>query len=382
MRYGLALVFMLSVVPVVRAQIQDSHFYKVSESEISSDFTFDGFWKSEVEGSFFRNGERRERLMKIKLFAKLDIDLFSSFGAEFEPYLEIEEGEVQRRRFVSVESNPLRMRQGFFYYRPVEGLSIQAGAINQDFLSSPLLMKDQTFLSFLSGYAYIKEKYEFQSVAQFSLPSIINTFRRYNEIEEAPYFVSLFNYGEWIPSSLLSFKGHVTGFYFSELPSFIATQSRLYGNTVDGTLSNTAFRYGYYGVDADISSQVKLSSKVYLSLGYNILVNFDTQFSEGMGERIYAIFDMNFWKAAKLYSRFEYFHNGSDSAPAYYNSEHYGHNNRKCFLAELKSFFPKGNFEVGLRYVLSQPINEAFGEQQEDRQHLLSLFVSTRYFSI
>ena len=197
---------------VVFAQLQDSHFYKVDSSEISSDFKMDSSWKTEVEGSFFSRPENRERLMKFKLFAKLDVEILSAFGVEFEPYIVLREGETQSR-FVSVESRPISMRQGFFYYRPVDGLSLQVGAINQDFLSSPLLFKDQTFLSSLAGYAYIKEKYEVQSILQFGMPSINNTFKRYNEIEDIGYFSSIFTYGEWLPSDFYSFKGHVTGVF-------------------------------------------------------------------------------------------------------------------------------------------------------------------------
>ena len=92
---------------------------------------------------------------------------------------------------------------------------------------------------------------------------------------------------------------------------------------------------------------------------------------------------MDFWKFVKLYSRFEYFYNNSDSAPAYFNSEIYGHNDRKGFLMELKSFFPKGNFELGFRYVLSDSIQQnVINSSLGERQHSFMLFVSSRYLSI
>ena len=170
--------------------------------------------------------------------------------------------------------------------------------------------------------------------------------------------------------------------FSNDLPYTIVEKSLSYGNTVSGTGSSARFAYPFYGVNADLSTQLKLSSKLLLSVGYNMLVNFGTSWDRGFGERIYTILDMDFWKQAKLYSRFEYFNNGSDSAPAYFNSEIYGHNNRKGFLAELKSFFPKGNLELGLRYVLSVPVHVNTLIDSPDRQHALSAFVRTRYFSI
>ena len=367
----------------VHAQLQDSHFYKVDDKEISSDFEVDSFWKTDVEGFFLSNRESRERLMKVKLYGKFDLEFNSYIFARFEPYLVVKEGEIQSRRLTRSES-AIQMNQGFFDIRPEEGFSVQIGAINQEYLSSPLLLNNYSFLSALFSYSYIKENYEIQTVIQQSMPSVINSFKRNNEIADVPYFTSLFTYGEWIPSDYYSFKGHVTGFYFTKLPSFIAHESKSYGNTVIGSgQSSTEFAYSYYGVNFDISSQLKIIPEMYISFGYNGLRNFDAPFDKSWGERVYSVLDMSFWKFVKLYSRLEYFYNNSDSAPAYFNSAIYGHNNRKGFLMELKAFVPKGNFEIGVRYVLSDPIqkhiiNSSIGK----RQHSFMVFIGSRYSSI
>ena len=262
-------------------------------------------------------------------------------------------------------------------------MSLQIGAINQDYLSAPLLVSDQAFLSALVGYSHIRSKYEWQVVVQQSMPSVINSFRRLNEIADSPYFSSLFLYGEWLPSDHYSFKGHLTTFYFTSLPSFIAYQSKTYGNTVFGEKSSADFAYSYYGFNGDISTQIHVLPELYLSLGYNGVINLSAPFEKAYGERIYLITDMDFWKWTKLYSRLEYFYNNSDSTPAYFNSEIYGHNDRKGFLTELKAFFPKGNFEVGLRYVFSSSIQqEVTRSSLGAKQHSLMVFVSSRYLSI
>ncbi|MDE0119777.1 MAG: hypothetical protein OXM55_07205 [Bdellovibrionales bacterium] len=366
----------------VQAQLQDSHFYKVDSKEISSNFEVDSFWKTHVEGFFLSNRESRERLMKVKLYGKFDLEFNSYVYARFEPYLVIKEGEVQSRRLTRSNS-PIQMNQGFFDIRPAEGFSLQMGAINQEYLSSPLLLDNYSFLSALFSYSYIKETYEIQTVLQQSMPSVVNSFKRDNEIADVPYFTSLFTYGEWLPSDYYSFKGHITGFYFTKLPSFIAHESKSYGNTVTGELSSAQFEHSYYGINFDVSSQIKIRPELYLSIGYNGLRNFDAPFDKSWGERVYSILDMSFWKWAKLYSRFEYFYNNSDSAPAYFNSAIYGHNNRKGFLMELKAFIPKGNFEIGFRYVLSDPIQQYIVSSSiGKRQHSFMVFIGSRYLPI
>ncbi len=369
------------------AQLQDSHFYKVDDSEIA-DFKLKSFWKSSMEGSFLNNSIQgdRERLMKIKLHGKFNIEWSSFISVEFEPYLVISQGETQYRRFIKSESSPIQMKNGFLHIRPINGMSLQFGAVDQSFLSSPLLVSDdQTFVSAVAGYLYMKDTYEIQVVVQGAMPSIVNTFKRYSEIAKTPYFTSLFVYGEWLPSRLISFKGHATGFSFTSLPSFIAHSSKLYGNSITGNQTLARFEYPYYGTDMDISSQIKLGSKFYLSVGYNGLINLGAPLDKSWGERIYASLDTDVLSFAKVYSRFEYFYNSSDSAPAYFNSEMYGHNNQKGFMTELKAFFPKGNFETGFRYVLSQPITPSLIHDltaSVDRQHSILFFIKSRYKAI
>ena len=387
MRKLLCFYLVLCVPFVSYAQLQDSHFYKVDDSEISSDFQLKGAWKSSMEGSFFNNSAQgdRERLMKIKLYGKFNIEWPSIVSVEFEPYLVVSQGETQYRRFTKSETSPIHMKSGLLHVRPINGMSLQLGAIDQSFLNAPLLVSDQTFVSALAGYLYIKDNYEVQVVAQQAMPSIVNTFKRYGEIARPSYFTSLFVYGEWLPSNLISFKGHITGFYFTNLPSFIAHNSRLYGNSIEGNESLAHFKYSYYGTDVNISSQIKLGSKLYLSVGGNGLINWGAPLDKSWGERIYASLDIDFFNFARVYSRVEYFYNNSDSAPAYFNSEIYGHNDRQGFLTELKAFFPKGNFEAGFRYVLSRPITPSLVKDLTgnlDRQHSLLFFIGSRYKAI
>ena len=366
------------------AQLQDSHFYKVDDSEISSDFHLDSFWKTHIEGSVLRDRKQLAQMMKIKMHGRLDVELNSWLKMEFEPYLVFTEGSVQSHRFSDRENGMIQMRQGFFRLIPVEGLSLQAGAINQDFLRAPLLMDDKPALSLLAGYLHIRKNYEWQLVAQQSMLSFENYFRRYGEISHLPFLTSLFAYGEWLPSHLYSFKGHLTGYYFSPLPGVIANESRLYGNSIaGGAKTSSRFLYRYHGLNYDISSQWRLGPSIYMSVGYSGLFNIGAPKGKNLGESFYTVLDMDYFRSFKLYSRWEYFYNESDTAPAYFNTPVYGHNDRKGFLTELKAFFPKGNFEVGLRYVWSRPIQESlFSSQPLAADGSVMMFVSSRYRSI
>ena len=371
---------MLTAVPV-SAQMQDSHFYKVPADEVSSDFKLDSLWKTHIEGSFLRNNESRERLMKVKLYGRFQLEWTPNLTAEFEPYLTVTEGEIQSR-FNRPESS-IEMRQGFFRWRAMEGVSAQVGSIHQGYLDAPLLISDRSFLSSLIGWLYMSDAYEIQSIVQVSMPSVVNHFKQYSEIADTPYFSSVFLYGEWLAGDYYSFRGHATGFHFSRLPAFMAHQSKVYGNTVEGVGTSARFAYPYYGANFDLSSQLRITRNIYMSLGYNGLMNMGAPIERALGERMYVVFDISAGKWAKIYARGEYFYNNSDTAPAFFNSEVYGHNNRKGFLVELKGFIPKGNFETGFRYVLSEPVRgQVMSSSLGSRQNSFQLFVSSRYLPL
>ena len=360
------------------AQLQGSHFYKVDMSEVSSDFKLDSAWRTHIEGSALSSHESRERLMKVRLYGRFQLEMTPYLTAEFEPYLVMTEGEIQSR-FTRPESG-IEMQHGFLRWSPVDGASLQLGAIDQSYLDSPLLVASRPFLSALMGYLHIKDSYEVQGIFEMSMPSAVNTFRRQNEIAGTPYFTSLFIYTEWLPGNVYSFRGHLTGFHFSPMPAFIAHQSKLYGNTITGVASSARFAYPYYGANFDISSQIRLTGNHYLSLGYNGIINMAAPLDRAWGERIYAVWDADAGSLAKLYCRAEYFYNNSDTAPAYFNSEVYGHNDRKGFLLEFKTFLPKGNFELGMRYVQSKPVRES--SLLPAKENSFQVFVSSRYLSL
>ena len=365
----------------VQAQLQGSHFYKVDMAEISSNFKVDSVWKAHIEASMLRNNESRERLMKVRLHGQFDLELSPSLTAKFEPYLVMTEGEIQSR-FTRAES-VIEMRQGFLNWSYWEGSSFQLGAINQSYLNAPLLVANHAFLSALAGHLHIKDNYEVQTILQLSMPSTVNNFRRYSEIADTSYLTSLFVYGEWLPSHYYSFRGHVTGFHFTQLPAFMAYESKLYGNTVTGVGSSARFAYSYYGTNFDISSQFKVHRSTYVSLGYNGILNIGAPMDRAWGERIYIVTDSSVGSWFKLYSRMEWFYNNSDTAPAYFNSEVYGHNDRKGILVEVKTFLPKGNFEIGARFVRSEPVRAAvLASALGSRQNAFQLFISSRYLAL
>jgi len=365
----------------VDAQLQASHFYKIDQSEISSPFKVHSSWKTVVQGVFFRDRENKKRLMGIHLHGKFDVEIGQHVEMIFEPLLSIQEGELQSRFVDGSSGSLIEMEQGFIRWSPINGMSWQAGVINQKYLHAPLLISDQSFLSSLVGYLHKKESYEVQTIAQVSIPSIVHNFKRDSEIVDTPYFTSLFVYGEWIPSDRYSFRAHTTGFYFNRLPSFMADYSRFYGNTVVGSGSSTRFSYRYHGINYDVSSQVRVG-RAYLIFGYNGLINAGAPWSQAFSERIYTVGDIDAGKWIKMRARLEYFYKSSDAAPAYFNTETYGYSNRNGVLAELKGFVPKWNFEMGVRYVLAKPLNTSIVNLTDNQQNSIQVFIGSRYMAI
>ena len=75
-----------------------------------------------------------------------------------------------------------------------------------------------------------------------------------------------------------------------------------------------------------------------------------------------------------------YFANQSDSSVAFYNTEDYGHNNRKGWFVKLENHLYESGITFGISYVDSVPINWTPSYIKKSRS--LMFFIGTNYVQI
>lgn len=277
----------------------------------------------------------------------------------------------------------LNLLEGFFEWEASSDLSLKIGNIQQNFLIAPLLISDRTFPSVM-GELSLANNDQLSLLFRVAIPdnSSESVQRETQIIKGVPLFLIsslMFHSSDFLFDS--SVRETFSLFHYYNLSPAVADKSRIYGNTIKRTGSDSTFAYPYLGLHNNISVQKLLSKFWIIELGLEFVYNFLAPDTKNEGMRIYSSLYHNYNNFMELKLIGELFANQSDSSVAYYNSETYGHNNRKGFLTKLQSHFYNSGITVGADFVYSDPINDP-DKSPIGSAFSFSVFLKTNYVSI
>lgn len=233
-------------------------------------------------------------------------------------------------------------------------LSLDAGIVNQRFLGSGLLVSDLPFpglrQSLKGDWEIVDTKVELGLKAQQAIPTsrTLDNQKR-SEKEGTPTFMTQTAYADVEFTKNTSVKASFSRYQFKELPSSVAFESRLLGNTVPfSQASQSRFLFDYQGSLYTLNARQKLISGLTLYGGAELLENDEapSAYNRGFLTKIGAVW--SFLDHELDVSVANYF-NESDSSPAFYNSSRLGHNNMKG-QAYAAAFTYEELFRVRLQY--------------------------------
>jgi len=275
-----------------------------------------------------------------------------------------------------------RMREAVLMYEPLSWTSFGAGAINQTRVNSPLLIADRTFPG-LFQQVYIGERDK--NGVGLELQELVPTSKSFNsqrvEKEKTPFLYTATLAGAWTPVEVITLKPQVTYFQFQDLPSRVAMDSTLFGNSTDqGGVSNTKFKYEFAGVSAGIETDLKVGSKLTLTGGFQNVVNqrAPTAFNTGRLGSLGAKIKIG---EAEIKPELVSFYSESDTSPGVYNEGKFGHNNRQGWGAKLGVDFKKLGFNIRSEFYDADVVNEN-AKAGQSRQQYLSIYLETTYAEI
>ncbi len=354
---------------------------KIKGSRLSA---FESYWKINLDGFLQEDRSDYTALMRTRLNAKVLTQLAEVFFAKAEFELLTSTGSIQQIYERLGENNGISQREVLFLWRATNWLRVEFGSINQSFLSAPLLLANIPFPSVVNNIELYKEgKQDFSLSIQLAVPS---TFSADNSIDlqslaELPllFTKSLF----WNYDSKTFYNLRIAGhfFYYTPLPSDIATASKLYGNTVMGEPSR--FEYNYTGFYFGVEPFFQLVPRLGLKLRAHYIVNIsdmnkEKNLNQGLLYSMQIPFDIT--ENVRVTPVLEYFINQPDSSVGYYNSERYGHSDRTGFVGELVFNFYDRNISAGFRYHNSRAVRE--GGSLKEGQNYYLVFLRTGYAKI
>lgn len=211
----------------------------------------------------------------------------------------------------------LTLNAGGIRYAPIKLLEFRAGALNQGDYYSPLLIGANAFTA-------VEEKLILGPVYFKAMQSIPNNSRLSQKIGETldsgtPYF-GMETLGLKLGKKDF-FKLEVSHFQYKDLSNNIAEQSNILGNSIEGSGDNSEFLYDFDGLNLMLDSRV-LFSGFQLGLYGQYLYNDKAPDGRNKGY----LGQLRFGTLSHILI-IEGFKNESDTAPAFYNSKYYGHNN-------------------------------------------------------
>lgn len=206
------------------------------------------------------------------------------------------------------------LNEGGVSYTPIELLNIKAGALSPREYNSPLLLTSSPVIG-------VQQTVDFDYIYFKALQAIPNNNRLARRVGTLDNGTPSF----FMETLGLKYKENlsleVSHYFYKDLAPNIALKSRQIGNSVTGTGEQARFNYGFSGYNVALRSKIRLGSYDYGLYGQYIL-NDEAPTDRNLGYLAGLLFG-----GEKYLLEIETFRNETDSAPGFYNSKYYGHNN-------------------------------------------------------
>lgn len=323
-------------------------------------------WENALEDSFIYRitVDPKFQLMFSKyFFFDLNMGIGASLGSVQERF-----GDLRANNFIFLKESALFFRTpGLLTPEKPFWMKLSIGAINQrNFLNKFDIMMSQRALPGLEQIFKYQHTYALDKSFGFDLrsfqgvPASQSLNLNFNEKESTPLYLNA-NLELFIKDMSPKF-GYRVGFNYgvfdySTLPSVIANESRLYGNSVSDFGPNAEFDYdfkGWYGGWRAVVSVPKFEFAPYVK----IVTNSAAPDGQNQGQMAGATFrhhdkHLNTWSIHPFT-----FFNEKDASVASYNSSSLGHNNREGYGIHLAYNIKKRGLKFEAQYTYSDIIEE------------------------
>ena len=355
---------------------------EIIDSKLSS---FEAWWKIDLEAFLLDDQFNYTEVVRTKVNTKIITQIMDSFFIQAEFELLTGSGSIQKVFQRAGETSGISQREILLLWQATDWLTIQGGAVNQDFLESPLLLGDIAFPSIVENIELFKgEEHNLSLSFQQAIPT---SFAGDNSIytqdlTKTPLLITKSFFWKYNPESFYKVNLNSSFFHYNPLPSDIARESNFYGNTVSE--EPPSFRYRYTGFYFILEPSFQISSKLGLKLKLHYINNIrkieEENLNQGVLYGLQVPFDLT--ENVRVTSSFEYFKTQPDASVGYYNSAKYGHSNREGFIGEIVFHFYNRNIEVGFRHMRSDDLKPSDDDNDDDdigNQIYYLLFLRTNY---
>jgi hypothetical protein len=324
-----------------------------------------GQWNLNMGGISFQEGKDEGAAAFAWFSTGFKYNFTRWLKGEISPNLSLYSSRVQERYDDDTFQNRIWMMDAHLSFEPIEYFELRAGALNQGFLGSSMLVSSlRSFPGIQEIVKFKGEQAELKIIVQQAVPTshTLNTERATQE--ELPMFSTQTFTAKGKHFNLIEWKSTGGLFKWSSLPSKVISDSRLSGAMGTGIeVTDSRFTYEHQGWFGTAELCLCMDSKIDVIGEIQRIHNTkadsfaaDAQ-SLGIGGRVR-------FGDRELDLRYRQFFIESDATVAAYNKSSYGHTNRTGDGLEASLAFKKDHFKIYARGFRASPINVS--EAQRD----------------
>jgi hypothetical protein len=337
-------------------------------------------WSIGLAGESFANAQEQAQTAGFNVGGDFRYVLLRGLDLRVRAGASLQSGYAQSRFGDNTPRSGLNLREAIVQYRPGRILTLQVGAIDQGHLASPLLVSARPFPGALEKLTLGEGALQAEVKAQQTIPTSTTMSTQAVEAETSPSFMSETLTVKLEPHRKFNLSVYGTHFGFRNLPSTVAADGDIHGNTVDDSTPNfSRFIYEYDGWVAGGVIRTQLSRGFAAELQGQMLQNLKAPETYRNGQMASVAIEVGLPGDVLLVPKAQMFFSESDVSPSFYNSSELGHNNRIGHAADIEARFKRENFKIGARYVQSDTINSNLN--QTPHQYLMLRF-ETSYDAI
>lgn len=349
MRHVYRLAFLIIMLPflgpgIYGQSLEVTELETLQSPEVEKEKRLWGAWSFGLFGQTFSDLTDSETYSSARLNLKGGLNLLADLKIKSELSLVGASGFSQARFGRDSLGNGINIHEALVVIGEDRIAQLEAGIINQRFLQSPLLVSNLPFPGVKGTLQYHNDLFRVGLRLQQAIPTsrTLDSQKR-SEKEQTPKFATESLFAEITPHEDFKADVQVSRYSFKDLPSSVANNSRLLGNTVPfSTAAQSSFLFDYEGMLYTARATQYIIDDTFADINLQLLENSKapTAFNRGF----LAEGGLNFPILSQMLRvSVASFFNESDSSPAQYNSSRLGHNNMK-----------------GMSYSLAVYINQLF----------------------
>jgi hypothetical protein len=307
-------------------------------------------WKASLYGRSTDDSLSSSRTVGVGVFAYIRHQFTENFEAKVLGGALLETGSSSSLFTDEFEpKSRLFLQEASLRWKPFQPLLLIAGALDQRHHDSPLLIDGGTFPAAMLSLDPNLGSWIAHFDAQAAIPTSRTLSTRATAGKEnTPTLFTEKAVAGWNERGGARALLRVSHFQFASLTHGMAQDSRFYGNQIAGIGAASVFVYQYEGFEAGPDFLFPLGGRLFAGLGGSFLNN--GKAPSGRNQGLYAYADLAYrGEKFSLRPRFEWYRNEADSAPAFYSSPEFGHNNRRGYGAALRFGMPEAKLEIEMK---------------------------------